>query len=228
VGTSGKEKALYTFTDSVGAVLARDSKGNLYGNAGDKATGFGEVFELDPAGDYTVLYNFTGGADGDGSSGVVLGPGGDLYGVAGPGSAGYGLVFRLRPSGSFTVLHTFTGGDGSQPTGAIIFDSAGNLYGTTNEGVLGAGVIYKMSPAGDFSVLYSFPGGANGGNPQAGVILDSAGNLYGTAVNYGVTKRWQRGRGRRIRTGCGRQLQRAVWLHRWGRRCEPAGCGPDP
>jgi len=73
----GREAALYSFTDGVGQNLARDAAGNLYGCAGVSATGLGTVFKLDPAGQYTVLYSFTGGADGTGCDGVVLDPAGD-------------------------------------------------------------------------------------------------------------------------------------------------------
>ena len=195
VDSAGKESALYNFTDGVDPFVARDSAGNLYGAAGNGATGLGEIYKLSAAGEYSVLYSFTGGADGLGGSGVIVGPGGNLYGVSG-GNVVPGLVFELSPSGQFTVLYAFTGGaDGSLPNGGLILDSAGNLYGTTNEGGLGAGVVYKLDPSGQETVLHSFTGGADGGSPLAGVIRDAAGNLYGTTAGYGQLANGNQGSG---------------------------------
>ena len=45
--------------------MIRDSAGNLYGTTLEGGTAVdGVVYKLDSAGSYTVLYNFTGGADG--------------------------------------------------------------------------------------------------------------------------------------------------------------------
>jgi uncharacterized repeat protein (TIGR03803 family) len=47
--------------------LIRDSTGNLYGTTaegGSSTTNCGVVYKLDAAGNETVLYSFTGGADG--------------------------------------------------------------------------------------------------------------------------------------------------------------------
>ena len=45
--------------------LLLDQAGNLYGSAGfGGAFGKGAIFEVTPAGKETVLYSFTGGADG--------------------------------------------------------------------------------------------------------------------------------------------------------------------
>ena len=47
------------------ASLVRDAAGNLYGTTSAGGTfDSGTVFKLDPSGNETVLYNFTGGADG--------------------------------------------------------------------------------------------------------------------------------------------------------------------
>ena len=53
----------------------RDSVGNLYGTtAGGGASGAGVVFKVNAAGQETVLYSFTGGADGASPYvGVILG-----------------------------------------------------------------------------------------------------------------------------------------------------------
>jgi uncharacterized repeat protein (TIGR03803 family) len=112
------------------------------------------VFKLDPSGKYSVLYNFTGQADGGNPiAGVVLDAAGNLYGTteyggSAAGQHGHGVVYEVGPSGQETVLHTFAGPpDGSAPYGGVIFDSAGNLYGTTyHGGKQAAGVVFELTP----------------------------------------------------------------------------------
>ncbi len=174
--------------------VVRDSAGNLYGTAngaysdvgGGGTNNAGVVFKVDKFGHETVLYSFTGGADGSSPNAVVLDSAGNLYGTTANGGAfGVGVVFKVDTSGKETVLYTFTGGaDGANPY-AVILDSAGNLYGVTESGGDGAGVVFKVDTSGNETVLYTFTGGADGAYPN-GVILDSAGNLYGTTT-YGGT-----------------------------------------
>jgi len=184
-----------------------DSAGNLYGTtefggAGSQ-TGLqeGVVFKLDPSGHETVLYSFTGLADGGvPTPGSTRDTSGNLYGTTQAGGLGGGVVYKLDAAGRETVLYTFSGApNGFFPRAGVTPDSAGNLYGTTSGGggVAGgeAGVVFKLSPAGDYTVLYTFSGGADGGNPVAGVVRDQAGNLYGT-TQYG-------GRAGCVATGCG-------------------------
>jgi uncharacterized repeat protein (TIGR03803 family) len=98
----------------------------------------------------TILYSFTGGADGGDPlyGDLCFDQAGNIYGTtAGGGSSGGGVVFKLARSGSGwteSVLWNFTGGiDGGAPTAGVIFDNAGNLYGTTSAiwlALLGYGV----------------------------------------------------------------------------------------
>jgi uncharacterized repeat protein (TIGR03803 family) len=212
--TAGHERVLYSFTggadgDEPLAGVIRDSAGNLYGTTSFGGTpcppvvqgqppSCGVVYRLDAAGHYTVLYRFTGGADGGiPYAGVIRDSAGNLYGTtyAGGtagcnGTAGCGVVYKLDASGHESVLCSFNGYDGALPFAGVIRDSAANLYGTTAGGGGpfgdGQGVIYKLDPAGNITVLYNFPGGANGGEAFAGLIRDSAGNLYGTTFFGGT------------------------------------------
>jgi uncharacterized repeat protein (TIGR03803 family) len=195
VDTRGRETVLHTFTGGADggysyAGLIEDRAGNLYGTAsGGGAAGAGVVFKLDSRGHYTVLYTFTGGADGGYSyAGLIQDPQGNLYGTtSGGGADGSGVVFKLDRRGNETVLYSFTGNaDGGYPYASVIQDWVGNLYGTTSGGgAAGAGVVFKLDRRGQETVLYSFTGGADGGYPYAGVIEDWAGNLYGTTSGGG-------------------------------------------
>ncbi len=209
VDSSGHETVLYTFSggDDGGypyAGVIRDSSGNLYGTAQQGGTrNLGVIYSVNTAGQETVLYTFTGAADGAAPyAGVIRDSAGNLYGTTLQGGIGnVGAVYKLDPAGHETAPPNFPNAPGgTNPYAGVIRDSAGNLYGTTTGGgPANAGVVYKLSPAGQETVLYSFTGGADGRNPYAGVTRDSAGNLYGTTLNGGTGK-W----GVRVRTGSGR------------------------
>jgi uncharacterized repeat protein (TIGR03803 family) len=85
--------------------LVRDSSGSLYGTTirgggtGCGGDGCGVVFKLDTSGNETVLYNFTGGADGyDPLGGITRDARGNLYGTGDAGGAhGDGTVFMISP-----------------------------------------------------------------------------------------------------------------------------------
>jgi uncharacterized repeat protein (TIGR03803 family) len=190
---AGDETVLYNFqggTEADGAYpqagVIRDAEGHLYGttlNGG--AVGFGTVFKLDAAGNFSVLYSFTDRADGGSPmSGVARDSAGNLYGTTPFGGASArGVVYKLDTAGQETALYSFTNTDAS----GVILDSAGNLYGTTGSGgAWGYGTVYKLDPAGQQTVLYSFMGGADAGSPGSGVTRDSGGNLYGTAYSGGT------------------------------------------
>lgn len=204
--TAGHEAVLYSFTGRAdggypwGGVI-RDSAGNLYGTTSKGGTGSaGVVFKLDSSGQETVLYSFTGGADGGyPTAGVIRDSAGNLYGTTTYGGTGWGVVYKADAAGHETVLYTFMGlADGGYPEAGVIRDSAGNLYGTTVSGGTDEnGVVYKLDVAGQETVLHAFTG-ADGRKPYASVILDAAGNLYGTtqlggtgagANGYGVVYR---------------------------------------
>jgi uncharacterized repeat protein (TIGR03803 family) len=146
---------------------------------------------------FSVVYTFTGGADGSNpTAGLIADSAGDLYGTTPYGGLGFGVVFELSPEGSETVLYTFTGGDdGSGPYGGLVQDASGNLYGTTYEGGPShAGVVFRLDPTGQETVLHAFTGGSDGASPVAALIRDDAGNLYGT-TQFGGNPACQNGCG---------------------------------
>jgi uncharacterized repeat protein (TIGR03803 family) len=194
----GASDGEYTDTE-----LVIDSAGNLYGTSVQGGTfGGGTVFQITPAGVHTVLYNFTGGADGgEPYKGVTLDLQGNLYGTAvtgGGGSCegGCGVVFKLAKTGSSwtqSVIHTFTGGtDGSGPGAPVAFDKQGNIYGTTpTGGANGLGVVYQLKPNGTggwaLKVIHAFTGGTDGsGGSASRFLIDSAGNLFNVCTTGGA------------------------------------------
>jgi uncharacterized repeat protein (TIGR03803 family) len=174
--------------------LTSDGAGNFYGTTAFGGLGAGTVFELSPNGSggwkETVLYSFTGGADGSVPyfSYVLFDSEGNLYGTTyGGGVYGYGVVFELSPVGTGwteTVLHSFAGGtDDANPLNGLIMDTAGNLYGRTYASGGGNGSVFELSKSGDGwtkQVIYS---GAPG---FAGLTMDAAGNIFGVASNGGA------------------------------------------
>ena len=209
VDPSGNETVLYSFTGKTDgaypyASLVLDTKGNLYGTTyggGDLScqapSGCGTVFKVDPAGNETVLYSFTGAYPDYGLSpvgGLVRDRLGNLYGTTSYGGTVpyHGNVFKLSPTGTITNLYSFTGsnGDGEWPTSNLTLDGRGNLYGATSYGgspdcYLGCGVVFKVSPDGQESILFAFTGSGTGFEPSA-VIRAGRGHLYGTTVGGGT------------------------------------------
>ena len=107
----GTETVLYSFSGppdgaypAAGVVL--DTAGNLYGtterggtstncNTHDRTGACGTVFKVDATGTETVLYTFTGGADGAFPlAGLLRDAAGNLVGTSNP-AFGYGTVFEL-------------------------------------------------------------------------------------------------------------------------------------
>jgi uncharacterized repeat protein (TIGR03803 family) len=195
----GEEDGEYLDTD-----VEIDSAGNLYGTSvlgGD--FGGGTVWELSPMGTgwvHTVLYSFTGSADGgEPYKGVTLDSAGNLYGTAvtgGSGSCegGCGVVYKLTNSGGTwtqSVIHAFTGADGSGAGARVTVDRQGNLFGMTpTGGAYGLGTIYQLRPGANgsysFRVIHDFTGGMDGSSGSAGRMVFRGGHLFGAATTGGL------------------------------------------
>ena len=153
---------------------------------------------------YTVLHNFTGGADGHNpQAGLTLNGTSNLFG------AGNDTVFRLRQSGMTWLLSPifdFNGTDGAVVTGRLTFGPGGALYGGTFSGGIpncydgaGCGLIFSMRPTSSIcrstscpwtmTALYQFDPlsrPSDGYSSQGGLVFDSAGNIYGTTSSGGL------------------------------------------
>jgi uncharacterized repeat protein (TIGR03803 family) len=160
---------------------------------------------------FTLLHNFTGGADGGVPyGGLNLDQAGNIYGTASAGghagnnctATGCGTVFKLTYRGfgwTFAPLYDFQGDhDGATPYAGVTIGPNGTLYGTT---LLGgddsAGTVFNLRPPAHATgnvlggwteaVLYQFTCGSDGCNPAYGsIILDPAGNIYGTTYQGGA------------------------------------------
>lgn len=168
--STGRETVLHAFNCSGGtdgsdpqAGLILDQAGNLYGTTiHSSPTGMGTVFRIDTTGNnYSVLYTYSGGADGSEPWGpVVMDKAGNLYGTTryggnlscGQSGEGCGVAFELKTTGEEIVLHAFSGSDGMAPSSGLVRDAAGNLYGTAARGgstsgcASGCGVVFKITP----------------------------------------------------------------------------------
>jgi uncharacterized repeat protein (TIGR03803 family) len=158
--SSGNEKVLHSFaggSDGANPLAAPvlDQAGNLYGaTSAGGPNYFGTLYRIDTTGSESVLYSFTGGADGAYPySHLLLDASGNLYGTASQGGCcGQGTVFEFS-SGILTALYGFSAApngsnpDGQIPMGGLIEDSAGNFYGTATEtGPDGWGTVFELQP----------------------------------------------------------------------------------
>jgi uncharacterized repeat protein (TIGR03803 family) len=200
IDSLGQETVLHKFHWDTGwgpNELFRDAAGNFYSTTKSGGSGdvvhvgcCGTIFKLDTNNQKTVLYRFTGGADGkEPYSGVARDADGNFYGTTCyGGSSGNGVAYKLDGAGSLTVLHTFTGGsDGANPHGGLTWNSKGELYGTTvNGGAYGYGVVFKVTKSGTYTVLHHFTGGTDGAHPYATLFRDPGDAMYGTASEGGT------------------------------------------
>jgi uncharacterized repeat protein (TIGR03803 family) len=206
VTKKGRYTVVKAFTKDEGGLreLARDSAGNLYGSLLVP----GQVFKLDPAGQFVVLHNFTGGADGAYPVGrVIVDLNGSIHGAAAGGgdSTSNGLVYRLDPTETETVLHVFRStrpDDGVDPYAGLA-DVDGVLYGTTVYGGgtsckagNGCGVLFQIGRNGQYAVAHRFTS-IDGANPAGELKKGHDGSIYGVTA-FGGT-----GRPRACETGCG-------------------------
>jgi len=210
VRAAGTTEIIYSFAceddgEYADTDLVIDSTGNLYGTTvlGGEFGG-GTVWQLTPSDTgwaHTVLYSFTGGADGgEPYKGVTLDAQGNIYGTAVTGGSGgceggCGVAYKLTNSGGTwtqTVIHSFTGGnDGSGPGSGLTIDQHGNLYGMApTGGADGLGVIFQLHPdqTGHWTlkVIHTFTGGTDGATGSAGRLVLRGGHLYGAATAGGA------------------------------------------
>ena len=196
------ESVLYNFPSSFNGSgksgLTLNSQGALYGTttAGGNSNA-GTIYKLTPVSgtgqwNMTVLYNFTGHADGGWPVGrAIFDTQGALYGTtANGGSHGFGAVYKLTPpttpTGQWaeTVLYSFKGGADGFGRNPVHFDHQGALYGSTyptsvDGAHTGSSTLFKLTPpsgsgAWSETVIYTFPAGSSGG---AGTF-DTQGALY--------------------------------------------------
>jgi uncharacterized repeat protein (TIGR03803 family) len=166
----------------------------LYGGLYAKGT----LYKVDPTdGTVTILYNFSGQADGGTpEGGVTFGSDGNLYATTNNGgSYSNGTLFCYAPSTqTLTTLYSFGGSVGAYPPGnsaqTTLVQVGASLYGVSAVGGrYNQGAFYRVSlPSAvhpvAITVLHSFSY-QEGQNPNGKLALGQDGKLYGT-TNYGA------------------------------------------
>lgn len=170
-----------------GLSLARD--GSYYGTTSSGgAFNHGEVFKITPGGVLTVLYSFTGGADGTGPSAApIQATDGNFYGTTlGDLSTIYATVYRITSGGALSTIYTFPSLL-AQPHAAILQASSGDLYVPTYQGgTFDVGSIVKMTTAGVVKATHSFSQTTGGYGPLGALIQAADGSIYGTTFQGGL------------------------------------------
>ncbi|HSY11816.1 MAG TPA: choice-of-anchor tandem repeat GloVer-containing protein [Verrucomicrobiae bacterium] len=155
------ETVLHSFASTDGAypmgALTPDAAGNFYSTTNIGGSHHqGTVFELAKSGQQwqeSVLYNFTGGADGASPyAGVIFDSRGNIYGTATEGGTNsVGTIYSLVPNNggwSQIVLHEFQLGnnDGQLPYGAVMLWNNFLLGATQGGGTHNEGAVYEVFP----------------------------------------------------------------------------------
>jgi uncharacterized repeat protein (TIGR03803 family) len=190
----GRLTVIYNFTSTTGqpySGLTLGTNGNFYGATANGGTGTactggcGTLFELTPSGKLTILWNFTGGNDGEFPySGPIEGTDGNFYGTTYQGGTNaVGTIHQLTPSGKLKTIYQFDAIRGAYPIGPLVQATDGNLYGTTAGFGFNYGTIFKIVPSGDFAVtlLHTFDV-FDGAYPYAGLVQGSDAKLHGTTT----------------------------------------------
>jgi uncharacterized repeat protein (TIGR03803 family) len=198
IAPDGTETVLHAFTDrrdgsGPQSDLIMGRRGALYGTAFlGGASNSGTVFKIPPDGKFSVLYSFTGLADGGRpAGGVIMDRHGALYGTTTSGGGGpcntCGVVFKLAPDGTETVLHNFAGApDAASPSSSLVLDRHGNLFGVTYlGGRSNRGAVFQISPDGTETVLHSFSRPPDGERPSGSLLL-YMNKLFGTTAAGGA------------------------------------------
>ena len=162
--------------------------------------GSGNACIPEQQGNFKVIHDFSGGADGSNPDGVILSSGGTAYGAAGGGTAG--SIFQMAQSGSgwqFRTLYEFLGGNNGGYPGGLIPGPNNSLYGTGSGTQIchgySCGLIFSVSPGPAAclnhacswleNVLYRFTGVTDAWAAD-NLVLDGAGNLYGVSYSGGA------------------------------------------
>lgn len=203
------ETILHTFTNGNDGAqptnIVMDANGNIFvgahsGGVTSCYQGCGAIVELSPVktGGWstTVLYDFTGGPNGQKPVITLIDPQGNLYGFENGGS--YNQIFQLSPSSSGTWTHKtiyrFQGGTDGGDGFPSFMDANGNIFGRATEGGNtacpgGCGLVFELSPSSSGTWtktnLYSFAGPPDGALPWS-IVPDGLGNIFGV-TSYGGT-----------------------------------------
>jgi uncharacterized repeat protein (TIGR03803 family) len=191
---SGSLTILYNLDNSQGdgeypiGRLVQGNDGNFYGTTVDGGpSGYGVVFKITPAGNFTVLYNMNGTTDGSAPyAGLVQAADGNFYGANANGGApstncpnGCGTIFKITPGGVFSVLYNFDLTTGQLPYSTLFQHTNGLIYGMTQSG--GTGDAGPYCSAGICGVVY----GLNIGAVPFVTFVVSAAKVGGTAEILG-------------------------------------------
>jgi uncharacterized repeat protein (TIGR03803 family) len=189
--------------------VVQGTDGNFYGTTQyGGGNGYGAFFQAKPNGSFTLLYNFGGTTNSDGSpadggwpSSVVLGNDGNFYGTTpygGTNGEEAGTIFKITTGGSLKTVYTFGDQDDGSVAGGnplVLAKNSSTFYGATlYGGDNGEGVIFSFTPPsgfgateGTFTTLASFPYTPQS-NPMsygagAGALVQGSDGYF-----YGVTQ----------------------------------------
>jgi uncharacterized repeat protein (TIGR03803 family) len=191
INCRGALTSLHAFSgldgDSPEAALVAGPNNMLYGTTMfggldvNGTIGNGTVFAVNLSGDFTNLFTFDYGTNGQyPEAALTFGSDGLLYGTT---SEVHGTAFSMTTNGKLINLWQLSDfAVGSQPQSPIIQGNDSNLYGTTSSGYGFSGAVFRILPNGSIAAVHIFSDyfPTDGAEPTGGIILSQDGYFYGT------------------------------------------------
>jgi uncharacterized repeat protein (TIGR03803 family) len=143
--THGSDPAGGVLLSTDGAFCGTTPSG---GNVGQ--FGYGVLYRLTPSGEFAVIHNFAGGAEGAYPwAPPIEASDGNLYGTT-IGATGFGsTIYRYDTSGNFTTLVQLRQSQGTNLVAPLVQGSDGDLYGVAQGGgAQNCGTVFKLTTAG--------------------------------------------------------------------------------
>ncbi len=182
------------FTDTTGIISGASPIGGLSLGANNKLIGTasaggpgnnGLLFEVDLAGNYTILDRFTSNLGWAPSGAPATSPQGELlFSLAFGGDAGNGTIAQILDTGTIQLKTSLSDAAGAIPNGTLSSWGSNTIGLSTRDATTGRGSVFSLAPNGTLTSLSAFTSTA--GEDFQGPLLATANEAYGVSLAGGL------------------------------------------